>query len=341
MVERDGGNPGGRVRQPTMADIAARAGVSKALVSIVFRNAPGAGAQTRARVLRAAEQLGYRHNRTASLLARRRTNALGVTLILRNPFHTELVEEVQAAAAERGYELVLSAVSRTRDERRAIETVLELRCEALILLGPEIPTAELAALARQVPVVVLGRRTSAPVDVVRTADDEGVRQAVEHLVGLGHRAIVHLDGGPGTIAADRRRGYRTAMRRHGLSPRLITGGYTEEGGARAARELLDGGSLPTAVVAANDRAALGLLDTFTRAGVPVPGAVSVVGYDDSPMSRLAYVNLTTVSQEPRQQALQAVASAVELLDGQRGIPRQVVLTPRLIPRATTGPAPAG
>lgn len=328
-----------RARIPTMADVAARAGVSKALVSIVFRNAPGASAQTRARVLRAADQIGYRHNRTASLLARRRTDALGVTLVLRNPYHTELVEELQVAAAEQGYELVLSPVSRARDERRAIETVLELRCEALILVGPEMPTADLAALSRQLPVVVLGRRTSAPVDVVRTADDEGVRQAVDHLVALGHRDIVHVDGGRGTIAADRRRGYRAAVRHHGLPPRLVPGGYTEEVGARAGRDLLDAGNPPTAVVAANDRCALGLLDTLARAGVDVPGAMSVVGYDDSPLSRLAYVNLTTVSQEPHQQALAAVASAAEVLDGRRAIPREVVLTPRLVPRATTGPAP--
>jgi DNA-binding LacI/PurR family transcriptional regulator len=323
-----------------MADVAARAGVSKALVSLVFRNAPGASAETRARVLEAADGIGYRHNRTASLLARRRTHVLGVTMILRNTYHAELVDDMQAAADERGYDLVLGTLTRTRDERRAIDTLLEFRCEALILLGPEIPATTLASLGRQVPVVVVGRRTSAPVDVVRTADDDGVGQAVDHLVGLGHREIAHLDGGAGTIAADRRRGYRKAMRRHGLDPRFVPGGFTEETGARAARTLLDAGGLPTAVVAANDRSAIGLLDTLVRAGVDVPGAVSVVGYDDSVLSRMAYVNLTTVSQEPEQQAREAVAAAVERLDGSRATPRSVVLTPRLVLRGTTGPPPA-
>jgi DNA-binding LacI/PurR family transcriptional regulator len=326
-----------------MADVAARAGVSKALVSVVFRNAPGASAQTRARVVAAADQLGYRHNRTASLLARRRTHVLGVTMILRNTYHAELVDDLQAAADEHGYELVLSTLGRNRDERRAIDTLLEFRCEALILLGPEIPNASLAALGSQLPVVAVGRRTSAPVDVVRAADDAGVGLAVDHLVGLGHRAIVHLDGGPGTIAADRRRGYRTAMRRHGLDAdiRILPGDFTEDAGTRTARALLDAGTLPSAVVAANDRAALGLLDTLARAGVEVPAEVSVVGYDDSILSRLAYVDLTTVSQEPHEQARQAVAAAVERLDGSRGAPRSVVLSPRLVPRGTTGPAPSG
>jgi DNA-binding LacI/PurR family transcriptional regulator len=331
------------VRRPTMGDVAARARVSKALVSLVFRNAPGASPETRARVLEAAAQLGYRHNRTASLLARRRTHLLGVTMVLRNTFHAELVEDLQAAADDLGYELVLSTVTRTHDERRAIETLLEFRCEALLLVGPEIPTTSITALGEQMPVVVVGRRIASPsVDVVRTADDRGVGQAVDHLVELGHRAVVHLDGGVGTIAADRRRGYRKAMRRRGFDDhaQVIPGDFTEEAGARAARTLLAAGRLPTAVVAGNDRSAIGLLDALVRAGVDVPGSVSIVGYDDSVLSGLAYVNLTTVSQEAQQQAPQAVAAAVERLDGGRTARREVVLTPQLVVRGTTGPAPA-
>src|SRR6266536_2565912 len=120
--------------RPTMRDVAARAGVSKALVSLVFRNAPGASEQTRARVLEAADQLGYRHNRTASRLALRRTRLLGVTMSIRNTFHAELVEELQAAAAEHDYEIVVSTVTRTHDERRAIDALLGFRAEALIML---------------------------------------------------------------------------------------------------------------------------------------------------------------------------------------------------------------
>lgn len=322
-----------------MGDVAARAGVSKALVSLVFRNAPGASEQARARVLEAAAGIGYRHNRAASLLARRRNRLLGVTMILRNTFHGQLVEDLQAAADELGYELVLSPLTRTHDENRAIESLLEFRCEALLLLCPELTAASLTALGEQLPVIVLGRRIAAPcVDVVRTADDQGVGLAVDHLVELGHREIVHLDAGVGTVASDRRRGYRQAMRRHGLAGqlRIITGDCTEEAGARAAQALLEGQDLPTAVVAANDRSAIGLLDTLVRAGVDVPGRVSIVGYDDSILSRLA--GLTTLSQASESQARHAVAAAVERLDGGRTTPRDVVLAPELIVRGTTGPA---
>ena len=322
-------------RRPRLEDVAARVGMSPASVSMVLSGAPGPSAATRERVLEAAAELGYRPDRTASLLARRRTHLVGVQMVAGSAFHAELVEDLYEAAERQGYDVVLSAVTRTRDERRATETLVDFRCEALVLLGPVAPASQLAALGRQLPVVVIGRRVA--------ADAEGVGQAVDHLAGLGHRSIAYVDGGRGTIAADRRRGYRTAMRRHGLADhiRVLPGDHTEAAGARAARALLEeGGGLPTAVVAYNDACALGLLDAFNRAGVDVPADVSVVGYDDSSLSRLAHVNLTTVSQDARRQAEHAVAAAVERLeDGHRDGHREIVLAPHLVVRGTTGPPP--
>jgi DNA-binding LacI/PurR family transcriptional regulator len=263
--------------------------------------------------------------------------------LLRSTFHAELVEELQAAADQCGYDLLLSPVTHIRDEPRAIETLLESRCEALILISPEAPATRITAIGEQLPVVVVGRRTASPVDVIRAADDDGIGLAVDHLVRLGHRDIVHVDGGGDVVATDRRRGYRKAMRRHGLTNHLhvIPGAYTEEAGARAARTLLDAERLPTAVVAANDHSAIGLLGAFHRAGVAVPGAVSIVGYDDSPVARLAAIDLTSVSQQHRQQAQHAVTAAIERLDGSRTHPREVVFTPQLVQRHSTGPAPSG
>jgi len=333
------GGDGPAARRPTMRDVADAAGVSKALVSMIFRGAHGPSEATRARVLAVAEQIGYRTNRTASLLALRRSKHLGVTMVVRSTFHAELVEAVQAAADEIGYQIVLSTVSRTHDERRAVETLLEFRCEALLLLGPELPTAELTALAQQVPVVVIGRRMPPRrLDVVRVAEDQGMRQVVDHLVGLGHERIAYVDGGAGTIAADRRRGYQGAMRAHGLDGQtaMFRGGSTEEDGMAAGEQLLTAPRLPTAVAAFNDHCAVGVLDRLSRAGVGVPEAVSVAGYDDSPISRLAHIDLTTVSQEPQEQARLAVRAAVDRLDGLRAGPRDTVLSPRLVPRGSTG-----
>ncbi|MCQ4079485.1 substrate-binding domain-containing protein [Streptomyces sp. RB6PN25] len=257
-------------------------------------------------------------------------------------FSAARVEDLYAEAERLGYDLALSTLTRTRDEKQAVETLLDSRAEALILLGAEAPAARLASLDRQLPVVVVVRRIStAQLNVVRASDDEGLGQVVDHLVELGHRSIAFIDGGKGTIASDRRRGYRTAMRRRRLASqiRILSGDHTEEAGTRAAHQLLAEDGLPSAVVASNDRCAVGLLSALIRSGVDVPGAVSVVGYDDSVLSRLACFDLTTVSQNARQQAHHAVAAAVERLDGERSAPREIVLAPHLIVRGTTAAAP--
>ncbi len=330
-----------RSRVPTMKDVAAAAGVSKALVSLVFREAPGASAATRSHVLAVADRIGYRPNRTASTLARRRSRHLGVTLQLRNAFHAELVEDAQETASALRYELMLSTITRGHDERRAIETLLEYRCEAILLVGPESTTEALTDLAGRVPVVVLGRNVDIPgVDVVRTAEADGMAAVVDHLVALGHRRIVHVDGGGSDIAADRRQGYERAMRRHGLAAhvRAIAGGPGEEDGQRAMTEVLGDGPLPSAVAAFNDHCAIGVLDILGRAGITVPQQVSVVGYDDNPVSRLVGISLTTVNQQASSQADWAVRAAIERLDDHRTQDRRTVLPPRLVVRGSTGPA---
>ena len=361
-------------RRPTLKDVAARAGVSKGLASLALRGVAGPNAQTAARVVAAAEELGYRADRAATALALHRSRLLGVTLSVRHAFHAELVEGIQEAAEDAGYEVVLSAVTRRRGERGAIETLLDSRCEALLLLGPESPEEELAELDRRTPLVVVGRRTgaddagadgtgadgaadgppspevAAAFDVVRSADQQGIALAVEHLVGLGHRRIAHLSGGGGRIAQDRLRGFRSAMRAHGIDEHalVVDGDFSEEAGARAARGVLDlrerGEPLPTAVVCCNDRVAVGLLDVLRRAGVQVPAQVSVVGYDDSDLARLGHLQLTSVSQDPAAQARHAVQVAVARLDGRRGGRweghREIVLPPRLVVRTSTA-APVG
>jgi len=323
-----------------MQDIADHVGVSKALVSLVFRNAPGPSAETRKRVLAAADELGYRVNRAAALMTARRSHLIGVMANIRSTFHAELVEDIVAEADRCGYEVVLGAVTPTHAEPAVVETLLSFRCEALILLGPEIGDAAVTELARRVPVVVVGRRMSgSTVDVVRTADGRGIGQVVDHLVELGHRRISHLSGGGGTIPADRRAGYVRAMKRHGLSDAIdiVDGDFTERSGMLAAQELLRRRRRPTAVCAANDQSAIGLLDQLLRAGVDVPGDIAVAGYDDSVLARLAHIDLTTVSQEPRQQAERAVRAVVERLDENRQERLDVLLEPRLVVRHTTAP----
>ncbi|TNC27066.1 LacI family transcriptional regulator [Amycolatopsis alkalitolerans] len=323
-----------------MADVAARVGVSRALVSLVFRNEPGASGETRDRVFAAARELGYRPDSAARLLARSRSRMIGVVFTVRNPFHADLVEALYPAAERFGYELLLSAAVPMRDERRAAEALLGHRCEALLVLGGYLDAGYVAALGARMPALVVGRRyPGAGVDSVHVAEARGVRQLIAYLVGLGHSSIVHIDGGHEAGSAERRRAYLGTMRRHGLSARIrvLPGDHTEDSGAHAARELLaDRATLPTAVFASNDRCALGFLDAARRGGLDVPGDVSVAGFDDSSVVRLARIDLTTVRQDPERLAELAVGRVVERLEDPEPVPRELVLRPELIVRGSTG-----
>lgn len=328
-----------RGRRPTLADVAARAGVSVPLVSIVMRDAPGASAATRERVRKAADDLGYRPDSRARMLRRSRTQLIGVVFGVQHPFHGDLVSGLYTAAEVADYELALSAVTPGRDERRAVASLLQDRCEALVLLGPSLPTTELADLAARMPVIVVARPVrSRAVDVVRTDDAAGLHLAVDHLVDLGHSRIAHVDGGRAPGAAERRRGYREALDRHGLADDalILPGGLTEDDGAAAARELI--AARPTAVTVFNDRCATGVLDVLRREGVAVPGDVSVVGFDDSSLARLSHVALTTVAQDAERITALAVSRAIARLDGHAAAhEREQVIPPHLVVRSTTAP----
>jgi len=327
-------------RRPILADVAARAGVSVPLVSIVMRDAPGASAATRERVRRIAEELGYRPDSRARLLRSARSRLIGVVFAVQQAFHGDLVSGLYTAAENADYELTLSAVTPGRDERRAVTSLLQDRCEALILLGPHAPTSYLADLATRMPVVVVARPVRhRAVDVIRTDDAAGLGQAVDHLVGLGHTHIAHIDGGRAPGAAERRRGYREALQRHGLADAalILPGGLTEDDGATAARALLDTHALPTAVTVFNDRSATGVLDVLRCAGVNVPSDISVVGFDDSRLARLSHIALTTVAQDTQQLTSLAIARAVARLDGASIGDRELVVPPHLVIRSTTAP----
>ena len=208
-----------------------------------MREAPGASAATRERVLAIADELGYRPDSRARLLRRSRSRLLGVVFGVQQPSTATWSSGLYDAADRVGYELALSAVTPGRDEERAVGSLLQDRCEALVLLGPQAPAAYLADTRGPA-----ARWWSSPapcgdraVDVVRTDDAAGLEQAVDHLVELGHRRIAHVDGGgrparPSAAAATPRRCTGTASSRHAL---IVPGGLTEEDGAAAARALLE------------------------------------------------------------------------------------------------------
>ncbi|AKS33353.1 LacI family DNA-binding transcriptional regulator [Mycolicibacterium goodii] len=332
-------------RRPTMADVAERAGVSRTLVSFILDGKPRASEETRRRVLAIADEIGYRRDAAARVLAQGRSRTVGVLMDVQQMFEAELVTAIYPASRTLGYEVLLSANLRDQSESGFVDSLLSHRCGSLILLGPRSSQDYLVELSQRVPVVVVGRRLAGLAKVpgllatVRTNDSKGMRMAVDYLVGLGHQDIHHVDGGEDPGSADRRRAYRAAMRAHGLADRItvIPGAHNEMAGAAAARQMLQAPSLPTAVLAGNDRCALGLLDVFTRAGVDIPGQVSLIGFDDSRLSDNPRIDLTTIHQDAETIGARSVEMAVEFLDESRTEPADVVLEPQLVVRSTTAP----
>ena len=329
------------LKQPTILDVAERAGVSKSLVSLVMREPERVSEASRVAVLQAAKELGYRPNRVARSLVQQRTNVIGVVLSdLHNPFFADVADGIEAAAAASGYRTMLSSgFLDSKRERAATDTLLELRVDALILMGSMMEIEQIEDVASSLPVTLLGRYTESElVDTVGVDDAVGAREAIDFLVGLGHSNIVHIHAGTAAGAPRRRSGYEEAMREHGLERyiRCVPGDFTESGGAKAMTEILQG-DVPTAVFAPNDFSALGAMDVIDSAGLRIPDDISLFGYDNLTIAGLPRISLTTVGQPRTALGEQAVHLVMERLNEGRDVARRVVAPPYLVIRSTTGP----
>lgn len=297
---------------------------------------------SREAVTAAAEALGYRPNAAARSLVQRRSFNVGVLVSdLHNPFFAEIIDGIEAEAASNGYRMLITTGNRDRNaEADALEALLELRADGVILLAPRLRQAHVARAGRSVPVAVVANPMRVPgVDVVVNDDVRGAEMAVEHLASLGHRRIAMVDGGDGAGALERRLGYEAAMKRLQLDALtcIAAGDYTEEGGYRGAQQLLRRGVPPTAIFASNDLAAVGALNAIEEAGFEVPGDMSLVGYDNTALASLRHVSLTTINQPRRQIGETAMRAILRRLARKPSRARVQVLEPRLVIRATTAP----
>ena len=328
--------------KPTITDVARRAGVSKSLVSLVMRNERHVSARRREAVRKAATALGYRPNAMARSLKQRHTGILGVMVSdLHNPFFADVVDGIHDQAARSGYRVLIDTANPlTAQQDDAIETLLELRVDGLILAGLLSESRVIVEAGRELPVVLVGRAARAPsLDSVTNDDWAGAVAVVRHCASLGHRRIAHIDGGQVAGADARRRGYEDAMRDLRLRKysTVIPGAYSEEGGHSGALVLLDRRPRPTAIFAANDMAAIGALNAIEERGLSVPDDVSLVGYDNTSLAALRHLSLTTVHQPRLEMGQMAVSMLLDRLDNRKSQPRRAVLSPSLVVRGTTAP----
>ena len=332
--------------KPTITDVARRAGVSKSLVSLVMRGADHVSPERRQAVNKAAAELGYRPNAMARSLVQRRTHLVGVMVSdLHNPFFADVVAGIQEQAARTGYKVLVNSGNRAAArEADAMETLLQLRADGIILGSPVLDDEVIGRASREVPIVLVGREAHGPaVDSVTNDDRAGAEVAVEHCVSLGHRRIAHIDGGHGAGAPARRHGYEAAMKRLGLGDlvSVVSGTYTEEGGHTGCLLLLAQTPRPTAIFAANDLAAIGALNAIEESGLKVPDDVSLVGYDNTSLAALRHISLTTIHQPRLEMGQLALSTLLERIDQDREEPRRVVLSPSLVVRASTAPPREG
>ncbi|WP_280244952.1 LacI family DNA-binding transcriptional regulator [Nocardia abscessus] len=331
--------------RPTMEDVAARAGVSRALVSLVMRNSPKVSEHRRRAVLDAAEDLGYQPHIMARSLASRTSNIVGVLVSdLRNAFFADVVEGMDAAAQESGLELILNTGRRSAArERTALESLLSFRPGGVILLSPILPAAAIREASQQAPLVLVSRTSAvAGIDTVNDDGEAGAALAVDHLISLGHRRIAPLPGGGASPAPPRRKGYRAAMQRHGLEPMVVASEHTDSAGMAAVRRLLNlfsRDNFPTALVCGNDFNAVGAMSALEEAGLRVPEDVSVVGYDNTSLAALRHVALTTVDQPRTRMGRLAIEALTERLRDGPTTPVRRRLEPSLVVRSTTAAPP--
>jgi LacI family transcriptional regulator len=333
---------------PTIHDVAQLADVSIATVSRVLNGSLRVSEESRRKVTAAASQLDYWPNGTARSLTTRSTHVLGVLLPdLYGEFFSEVIRGIDQAARVQMYQVLLSSSHADTETVLSAARSMRGRIDGLIMMAPDEASAEAVELIRRrFPVVLLNPRSpSGDCDAVSIANFEGARAATQHLLGLGHRAIATIRGPLGNVDSDERlRGYHDALRGAGLAPSPpleLAGDFTEGSGYRAAADLLAARPRPTAVFAANDSMALGLVSALASLDVSVPKDMAVVGFDDIAIARYMNPPLTTVRVDAFGLGQHAVRMMLYRARTPEPVPvRREVLPAPVVVRCSCGAAPA-
>ncbi|MFG2222538.1 LacI family DNA-binding transcriptional regulator [Streptomyces sp. NPDC048644] len=346
-------------RRPTIKDIARRAGVSESAVSFALNDRPGVSRDTRARIRRVAEELGWQANSAARALSGERAGSAG--LVLARPastlgvesFFLQLVSGIQEVLSARRTALLFQVVEDLETECALYRRWwAERRVDGVLVVDPrtEDPRPGLLASLGLPAVVVGGLPDQAPpgaataaeppqVSTVWADDSKAMARVIDHLHGLGHRRIVHVAGLPGLAHTARRiHSLRTEADRRGLGPhqvRSVTTDYSDAEGAEATRRILETAEPPTAIIYDNDVMAVAGASVAAGRGISVPGGLSIVAWDDSALCRVTHPQLTALVRDTPGFGRLAAQELLAVIDG--GPPRTVHgELPHLEARESTG-----
>jgi LacI family transcriptional regulator len=337
-------------RSSTIEDVARAAGVSRAAVSKVIRDAYGVSDEMKAKVEAAIAELGYRP-RVSARAMRGATYTLGIEIpTIKNTFFTKIISGAASALEGTRYQLIIAPAGPHHDRGpQAIQVLADRQVDGILAVSTAVDPAWLEDLSQHVPLVMLGRHDdSKNYDTLVNDDFEGARMAVRHLYDLGHRDIVHvtidpiwenhLPTGPHAVRA---RSYQQTMAELGLADRarVVYLSSEESGGREVAMGLLKEAVRPTAFFAGHDEIALGLLTAVAELGLSA-SQVSVVGYDDTEIAAHPLVSLTSINQSGTRMGEIVVRLLLERIAG-RTEPVHEVIAPKLMARRTTAPLHSG
>ncbi len=318
-------------KPPTLEDIARKAGVSAMSASVVLngaRSSTRVSPDTRARIMEAAQTLGYRPNAVARGLSKRRMDTIGIVAVIDvdeiNVYFLEVLNGLLEAVAVHGQNATIFSIKKWEQDEKRVLKFCDGRIDGAVLIAPN-PSLEFAkSLPQHTPFVSIHSDNFVPRIKNIEADNEGgAYQMVKYLISKGHRRIMHITGSEDRIGArERIQGYRNALRDAGIpeDPSLLVPGYFNN---RAGREIMESllknrstTPLPTAIFCASDMIAFGCLEALTAAGLRVPEEISIAGFDDNIMSKMTVPPLTTVRQPFRKMGHWAIENLLQLIESE-------------------------
>jgi len=325
----------------TINDVAREAGVSVATVSKVVNGRYGVAPATQAAVMAVVDRLGYESSLVASSLRRGATNVIGVLLAGFEPYSVEVLKGISMHAVGRGYQLLAYSGAIADDravgwERRSISRLSGTLIDGAIIITPTVPIPH-----TKMPIVAIDpHHDPAGPPFVDSDSYAGAKYAVEYLMSLGHRKIGHIRGRIDLESSHKReQGWRAALQDADITPNpewVRDGGYRRDWAYDAAIEILGQDDRPTAIFAANDQSAFGVIDAARQLGLSVPGDLSVIGYDDTPEAAMSTPPLTTVAQPLQEIGAKAFDMVLAMLSGIK-VEHHLEVPAKVVIRASSAP----